>query len=209
MSRSSSVSTKDRSQSKKPKTTKQRRDDSESFDVRSQYTPFYSQPQMPTWTSTPQYSPVGPQPFNGPVQNTYQHPMPAQFGPPTQQFNPGQMNNGNMQAYNNMPQVSSLVIRTSNSKADKRLAICSTKSTSIPIPQCPNHSIWIPCSIPVGSSTTTVAAAAAATDVSTSIPSSWPHGQWTSKLHSLSFRAAAEHCEPCGPQEPTPYPRKL
>jgi hypothetical protein len=113
MSRSSSVSTKDRSQSKKPKASKQRRDDSESFDVRSQYTPFYTQPQMPTWTPTPQYSPVGPQPFNGPVQNTYQHPMPAQFGPPTQQFNTGQMNNGNMQAYNNMPQVSGLDLRVS------------------------------------------------------------------------------------------------
>jgi len=113
MSRSSSVSTKDRSQSKKPKASKQRRDDSESFDVRSQYTPFYSQPQMPTWTPTPQYSPVGPQPFNGPVPNTYQHPMPAQFGPSTQQFNPGQMSNGNMQAYNNMPQVGGLDLRAS------------------------------------------------------------------------------------------------
>jgi hypothetical protein len=116
MSRSSSVSTKDRSQSKKPKAPKQRRDDSESFDVRSQYTPFYAQPQMPTWTPTPQYSPVGPQPFNGPVQSTYQHPMPAQFGPPTQQFNSGQMNNGSMQAYNNIPQVGGLDLRLSESK---------------------------------------------------------------------------------------------
>ncbi|TVY38651.1 R3H domain-containing protein, partial [Lachnellula occidentalis] len=105
MSRSSSVSIKDISQSKKPKPSKQRRDDSESFDVRSQYTPFFPQPQMPTWTPTPQYSPVGPQPFNGAVQGNYQQSMPPQFGPPNPQFNPGQMNNGNMQVYSNGPQV--------------------------------------------------------------------------------------------------------
>ncbi|KAF4628086.1 hypothetical protein G7Y89_g10070 [Cudoniella acicularis] len=105
MSRSSSVSTKDRSsQNRKPKPAKQRRDDSDSFDVRSQYTPFFPQPQMPTWTPTPHYSPVAPQPFNGPVQNLYQNPMPPQFTAPAQQFSSSSMNNGNMQVYNPVPQ---------------------------------------------------------------------------------------------------------
>ncbi len=112
MSRSSSVSTKDKAgQSKRPKPAKQRRDDSDSFDVRSQYTPFFPQQpvQGPTWAPAPQYAPMGPQqPFNGVVQNNYQNPMPPQFVPSAQQFNPVMMNNGNMQPYNSMPQVSKI-----------------------------------------------------------------------------------------------------
>lgn len=107
MSRSSSVSTKDRnSQSRKPKPPKQRRDDSDSFDVRSQYTPFFPQPQMPTWAPTPHYTPGAPQPFNGAVQNTYQTAIPTQFPvpAPAQQFNPPTMGNGNMQVFNPVPQ---------------------------------------------------------------------------------------------------------
>jgi hypothetical protein len=106
MSRSSSVSTKDRaSQNKRPKPAKQRRDDSDSFDSRSQYTPFFPQQQIQTWAPAPQYAPIGPQPFIAPVQNTYQNPMPPQFTPPPQQFNSAMMNNGNLQTYNSMPQV--------------------------------------------------------------------------------------------------------
>jgi hypothetical protein len=112
MSRSSSVSTKDKAgQSKRPKPAKQRRDDSDSFDVRSQYTPFFPQQpvQGPTWAPAPQYAPMGPQqPFNGVVQNNYQNPMPPQFVPSAQQFNPVMMNSGNIQPYNNMPQVSKI-----------------------------------------------------------------------------------------------------
>jgi len=97
MSRSSSVSTKDRSgQAKRSKPAKQRRDDSEGFDVRSQYTPFFPQPQVPTWVPTPQYSPMMPQQFNNVVQNGYPNPMPQQFSPPNQQFSPPLMNNGVM-----------------------------------------------------------------------------------------------------------------
>ncbi|OAA53234.1 r3h domain protein [Niveomyces insectorum RCEF 264] len=33
----------------KTKAGKQRRDDSETFDSRSQYTPYYNYPQQPTW----------------------------------------------------------------------------------------------------------------------------------------------------------------
>lgn len=111
MSRSSSVSTKDRSgQGKKAKPVKPRREDSDTFDVRSQYTPFFPQqaPTGPTWApAAPQYAPMVPQPFNGAVQNGYQ-PMPQQFGPQSQPFNPAMMNNGNMQTYANTPPVSSV-----------------------------------------------------------------------------------------------------
>lgn len=55
---------------------------------------------------------MGPQQFNGVVQNNYQNPMPPQFGPPNQQFNPVMMNNGNMQVYNSMPQVNELCTPT-------------------------------------------------------------------------------------------------
>ncbi|KAE8445310.1 hypothetical protein EG329_013548 [Mollisiaceae sp. DMI_Dod_QoI] len=106
MSRSSSVSTKERaSQNKRPKPAKQRRDDNESFDVRSQYAPFFPQQQAPTWVPTPQYAPMGAQPYNGSnVQNSYQNSMPAHFIPPAQQFNAGMMGNGAVQQYNNIPQ---------------------------------------------------------------------------------------------------------
>ena len=105
MSRSSSVSTKDRSGlSRKAKSMKQRRDDSESFDVRSQYTPFFPQPQMPAWAPTPQYSPMAPQLYNGMVQGPYQGPVPTHYAASAQQFNPN-ISNGNMQAYNAIPQV--------------------------------------------------------------------------------------------------------
>ncbi|TAQ90166.1 hypothetical protein B7494_g1470 [Chlorociboria aeruginascens] len=102
MSRSSSVSAKDRSsQGKRGKTGKQRRDDSESFDVRSQYTPFFPQQQQQAWVGAPQYAPIGLQQFNGAVQNNFQNPIVPQYGPPHQPFNPAMMNNGNLQQYNN------------------------------------------------------------------------------------------------------------
>lgn len=108
MSRSSSVSTKDRAnQNKRPKPTKQRRDD-EDFDSRSQYAPLYPQqqvPQAPTWVTAPQYAPMGAQQYNGTAVQNYQSPIPAHFMPPAQQFSPGMMNNGGMQTYNNIPQV--------------------------------------------------------------------------------------------------------
>jgi hypothetical protein len=111
MSRSSSVSTKDRS-GKKSKPAKQRRDDSESFDVRSQYTPVFPQ-QGPTYYPNAQYSmpnaqypPMGSQQYSGVVQNGYANSMPQQFATPNQQFNPAMMNNANMQGYN-MTQVCS------------------------------------------------------------------------------------------------------
>lgn len=59
ISRASSVSAKDRAAlGKKGKTGKQRRDDSESFDSRSQYTPFYHHSQQATWVK-PQFMLTG------------------------------------------------------------------------------------------------------------------------------------------------------
>jgi hypothetical protein len=106
MSRSSSVSTKDRS-GKRGKPAKQRREDSDSFDVRSQYTPFFPQqaPTGPTWAPTPQYPTMMPQQFNGVAQNIYPNTMPPQFAPQSQSFNSAMINNGNMQTYSNMQQV--------------------------------------------------------------------------------------------------------
>lgn len=111
MSRSSSISTKDKSGlGKRAKPIKQRREDSDSFDVRSQYTPFFPQqaPTGPTWAPTPQYAPMVPQQFGGVVQNNFQPNMPQQFNPQNQSFNPTIMANGNMQTYSNMPQVNSV-----------------------------------------------------------------------------------------------------
>lgn len=108
MSRSSSLSTKDKG--KRGKIGKQRRDDSESFDVRSQYTPYFPQQQaQPAWIPNQHYGAMGAQQYNGTMQNNYQPQMQAQFAPPPQSFNPSMMNNGNMQPYNNMPPLVSLI----------------------------------------------------------------------------------------------------
>jgi len=110
MSRSSSVSTKDKSgQPKRSKPVKQRRDDSDSFDSRSQYTPYFPTQQAPTWVSAPPYAPMGPQQFNGGVQPVYPNSMGTQFVPPNMPFNQNMMNTGNMQGYG-VPQVSNHVL---------------------------------------------------------------------------------------------------
>ena len=107
MSRSSSVSTKDRAlPSRRVKSGKQRRDDSESFDVRSQYTPFYPQQQQPTWASTPSYNPMSVNQFNGPVAGSFQASGVPQFGYNPQQYGQPTMS-ANVPPYQ-MPQVSCL-----------------------------------------------------------------------------------------------------
>ncbi|KAI1389480.1 uncharacterized protein F4822DRAFT_202207 [Hypoxylon trugodes] len=100
VSRASSVSAKDKSNlGKRGKTGKQRRDDSESFDSRSQYQPYYH-PHQPGWT--PQYIPVGHPQYNSPVQQPYQNPMPQAFPPPAQAY-PAMVPNNAYPQYANMP----------------------------------------------------------------------------------------------------------
>lgn len=94
ISRSSSLSAKDRtSLNKKTKLLKQRRDDSESFDSRSQYAPFFPQSQGPTWIPSTQYSPIAPQFING-TNRPFQLPISPQ------QYNPTIGSSGNMQSFN-------------------------------------------------------------------------------------------------------------
>ncbi|KAK7946790.1 uncharacterized protein PG986_011111 [Apiospora aurea] len=93
MSRASSVSGKEKSNlGRRGKTGKQRRDDSESFDSRSQYTPYYgTNPHQPSWAQTGQYVAVGNMPYNGQMQQPYQAPMPQgypQAGPAYPQMIP-------------------------------------------------------------------------------------------------------------------------
>ncbi|KAI2627465.1 hypothetical protein GGS26DRAFT_599340 [Hypomontagnella submonticulosa] len=100
VSRASSVSTRDKSNlGKRGKTGKQRRDDSESFDSRSQYQPYYH-PHQPNWT--PHYIPVGHPQYSGPVQQPYQNPMPQAYAPPAQAY-PTMMPNNAFPQYGNMP----------------------------------------------------------------------------------------------------------
>ncbi|KAI0387152.1 hypothetical protein F5Y04DRAFT_77799 [Hypomontagnella monticulosa] len=100
ISRASSVSARDKSNlGKRGKTGKQRRDDSESFDSRSQYQPYYH-PHQPNWT--PQYIPVGHPQYSGPVQQPYQNPMPPAYAPPAQAY-PAMMPNNAFPQYGNIP----------------------------------------------------------------------------------------------------------
>lgn len=105
MSRSSSVSAKDRSGQGKRKPLKQRRDDSESFDVRSQYTPFFPPQQQPAWVPSQQYGPMGASPYGNVMPPNYQGTAsPPSFGPGQQQFHPNMMPGVGVQPYNQMPQ---------------------------------------------------------------------------------------------------------
>ncbi|RGP72258.1 r3h 1 [Fusarium sporotrichioides] len=87
ISRASSVSAKDKSNlGKRGKTGKQRRDDSDSFDSRHHYTPYWG-PQQQTWVPQPQYMPP-PNPQYGaqaPPGAAYQ----GQMGPVYTQQGPG------------------------------------------------------------------------------------------------------------------------
>ncbi|CAM1500880.1 Fc.00g100420.m01.CDS01 [Cosmosporella sp. VM-42] len=82
VSRTSSISTKDKSNlGKRGKTGKQRRDDSDSFDSRNQYTPYWG-PQQQTWIPQPQYmSPPNPQySAQAPPPPTYQGQVAPGYG---------------------------------------------------------------------------------------------------------------------------------
>ncbi|KAI0164454.1 hypothetical protein GGR52DRAFT_124034 [Hypoxylon sp. FL1284] len=99
VSRASSVSAKDKSSlGKRGKTGKQRRDDSESFDSRSQYQPYYN-PHQPNWT--PQYIPIGHTQYDSPVQPPYQSPVPQNYATPAPAY-PSMMPNNAFPQYNNM-----------------------------------------------------------------------------------------------------------
>lgn len=104
MSRSSSVSNKDKSG--KRSRGKQRREDSESFDARSQYKAYYPTPQQPAWTPSPQMASNMPlaSPRNGaPMPNSYQN---VPYSQMNQQYPTPMMGSGTMQ-FNQMGQVSS------------------------------------------------------------------------------------------------------
>ncbi|ERT01817.1 hypothetical protein HMPREF1624_00111 [Sporothrix schenckii ATCC 58251] len=104
ISRASSVSAKDKAaQGKKAKTAKQRRDDSESFDSRSQYTPFYHHSQQATWVN-PQFMPTGNLasfPYNAQQQHQQQH----QPNQPTQTNQPNQQPHGPQYPNNMQPPI--------------------------------------------------------------------------------------------------------
>ncbi|OLN82228.1 R3H domain-containing protein 2 [Colletotrichum chlorophyti] len=87
VSRASSVSARDKTNTKRGKTGKQRRDDSDSFDSRHNYTPYWG-PQQQTWMPQPQYVPVSNQ-YGAPVQQPYPSQVQAPYNTtPTQSFAP-------------------------------------------------------------------------------------------------------------------------
>ncbi|KAK1654719.1 R3H domain-containing protein [Colletotrichum phormii] len=103
VSRASSVSAREKpGVSKRGKTGKQRRDDSDSFDSRHNYTPYWG-PQQQTWMPQPQYVPVSNQ-YGAPVQQPYPNQIPAApyNTTPTQTFAPMMPNTAYNAAYPNM-----------------------------------------------------------------------------------------------------------
>ncbi|KAF2973533.1 hypothetical protein GQX73_g175 [Xylaria multiplex] len=108
VSRASSVSAKDRSNlGKRGKTGKQRRDDSESFDSRSQYIKYFAPPQ-PQMEWAPQFISTNMQ-YNGQASQPYQYQIPQPYqtppqGYPTMMANNGYSQYGNVPAYPPQPQ---------------------------------------------------------------------------------------------------------
>lgn len=119
VSRASSVSAREKpGVSKRGKTGKQRRDDSDSFDSRHNYTPYWG-PQQQTWVPQPQYVPVSNQ-YGAPVQQPYPNQIPAApyNTTPTQTFAPMMPNAGYNAGYPNMTPVSK-PFRPQLQKADR------------------------------------------------------------------------------------------
>jgi hypothetical protein len=105
ISRSSSVSVKDKSApNRRGKSGKQRRDDAESFDVRSQYTPMFPHQSQQAWAPRPQYAPISVQQFNTNMQSGFQLMPGPQFVAPGQQYQPGMGAVPGMMPYNQAPQ---------------------------------------------------------------------------------------------------------
>ncbi|KAI0514506.1 hypothetical protein F5B22DRAFT_637064 [Xylaria bambusicola] len=103
VSRASSVSAKDRSNlGKRGKTGKQRRDDSESFDSRSQYIKYFAppQPQMDWSTQPPQFIPTN-MPYNGQASQPYHYQIPQPYQTPPQGY-PAMMPNNGYPQYGNI-----------------------------------------------------------------------------------------------------------
>lgn len=164
VSRASSVSAKDKPNSgkRKPK----RRDDSESFESRSQYVAWCG-PQHPSWgPSAPQYFPVNAAPFNGQFQQPYPT-APQPVYPPGQQFTPQMVpNNGFAPQYAGMPTVSPpmfvyilLVFARSNSAAVPDATYASGCPTGCATSSAPGRSPG--CGAATTATTATAAAAAA------------------------------------------------
>lgn len=104
MSRASSVSAKDRSNMAKRKTHKQRRDDSESFDSRSQYVVMSNGPQQSWAPAAPQYyaAPAA-APYSGQHQQPYAPGVAVAPGyGPNQGYGQMMSNNGYPPQYNGM-----------------------------------------------------------------------------------------------------------
>ncbi|KAI0974050.1 hypothetical protein F4678DRAFT_395788 [Xylaria arbuscula] len=102
ISRASSVSAKDKSNlGKRGKTGKQRRDDSESFDSRSQYIKYFAPPQMDWSNQQSQFIP-GSMPYNGQASQPYQYQIPQAYQNPPQGY-PSMMPNNGYPQYGNVP----------------------------------------------------------------------------------------------------------
>lgn len=104
VSRASSVSAKEKAGVSKRKPPKQRRDDSESFDSRSNYI-AYCGPQQPAWGGIPQYIPIANAQYNvaSPYQQQqYSNPLQPIYGP-NQSYPAQPPNNGYAPSYNQVP----------------------------------------------------------------------------------------------------------
>lgn len=133
------MSAKDRpGQVKRGKPVKQRRDDSEGFDVRSQYAPFFPQQQQPAWASLQQYNPIGVPQFGNAMQSTYQGAPQPLYGQAPQQFHSGIMPGIGMPPYSQMAQGQMPLPQVApNQMPQPQMSLAHIPLPHMPLPQMP------------------------------------------------------------------------
>lgn len=184
ISRSSSVSGK----AKRGKMVKKHRTDSESFDVRSQYTPFFPPQQPQPWTPT-QPGALGTPQYSNVLQNSFSGPAAPQYGPAPPHFHPSMVAGGAPAAYHQMPQVSPTDYVFITKILTSMIAIPKAQPPQLSEPQCISASIRShDAKLP------TAGRAMAPDGLSSTLPTSWANAGWAD--NSIRIWPTAKHHQP-------------
>lgn len=184
ISRSSSVSGK----AKRGKMVKKHRTDSESFDVRSQYTPFFPPQQPQAWTPT-QPGTIGTPQYSNVLQNSFSGPAAPQYGPTPPHFHPSMVAGGAPTAYHQMPQVSPTYDVFVTKILTSMIAIPEAQPSQLSEPWCIRTSVR-----PHDAKLSTADRAMATHGLSSTLPTSRAHASWADD--SIRIWPTAKHDQP-------------
>lgn len=197
ISRSSSVSGK----AKRGKMVKKHRTDSESFDVRSQYTPFFPPQQPQQWTPT-QPGTIGAPQYSNVLQNSFSSPAAPPYGPTPAHFHPSMVAGGAPTAYHQMPQVSPTNDGFITKILTFMIAVSKAQPPKLSEPRC------IPTSVRSDDAKLPTADRTMAPyGLSSTLPASRAHASRAN--NSLRIRPTSKHHQPGRPQKSAPDTRKF